>query len=313
MLSRSEAKKRVLELINKPLSENIEESCVELPDLFDEAEDRHAAGVATFQIPGFNVLSEALGGFPHRGTTILTGGTGLGKSTLVGNLWVGVSAIRKNIYTVPIEIGRTEFMDMLLSIIAAKQRKSLRKEDYAEARQKWLPTFLSNRGHVIANHESRLTHLDFLAEVYYHYKTRNVSFAIGDNWNFMMEPTESGNSNAQNDKALHDIITFTKLLPIHIVMIMHPKKDRASKATGKDNRVDSLDDIKGSSTSPQEAAAVLLFNTLDEAKHAPPMVHMDYCREITIAKARFNGRARGSKVIYHIDQHSELYKEYKLT
>lgn len=311
-MTRSDARKIVLELINKPLSEDIEASTTELPDVFAEGHERLIKAPPRYSIPGFGKLSEALGGMGHNGTTIITGGTGLGKSTLIGNLWVNLSAVGKNIYTVPIEIGRHEFMDMLLSIIANKTRRKITAADYQEAREKWLPTFFSKRGHVFANHESRLSHLDFLAELYYHYKTRNVTFGIGDNWNFMMEPSEGQNANAANDKALHDIISFTKLLPIHVLLVMHPRKDMAKKDKGE-NRVNSMDDIKGSSTSAQEAANVLLFNALEDPKDAPPATHPDYCREITIAKARFNGRGRGSKVIYHIDQHSELYQEYKLT
>lgn len=310
-LTRSQCRDLVLAAINRPLSEDIEDSCWELPEAFNHAHQIHKKGEPTYILPGLSKLSETIGGWPHQGTTIITGGTGLGKSTLIGNLWVHLSSFRKNIYTVPIEIGGPAFMDMLVSIIAAKNRRKIRAEDYAEAREKWLPTFLANRGHVIAKHTSRLSHLDFLTEVYYHWRTRNVTVAFGDNWNFMMEPESGSDANAKSDRALHDIIVFTKVFPIHIFMIMHPKKDRASKEK-TDNRVTSLDDIKGSSTSPQEAANVLLFNALEDPKDGPPPViaHPDYCREITVAKARGNGRARGSKVIFYIDQHSELYHEY---
>lgn len=310
-LTRSDCIKIVTEALNKKLHEDIEESAAELPDLFEESHERFVKSEPRYTIPGFAQLSNAIGGMGHRGTTVLTGGTGLGKSTLIGNLFVNLSAVGKNVYVVPIETGGHDFMDMILSIVANKTRRHLRAADYQEAREKWLPTFFSNRGHVIARHESRLSHMDFLAELYYHWKTRNVTIGIGDNWNFMMEPKAGADGIAQSDRALHDIITFTKIFPIHVWMIMHPKKDQAKKDKG-DNRVNSLEDIKGSITSVQEAANVLLFNALENAKDAPPHTHADFCREITIAKARFNGRGRGSKVIYSIDQHSELYKEYKL-
>lgn len=306
-LSRSDCRKIVAELVRTKLSDDIEDSTLELPDAFGEAERRRAKGTPTYTIPGFEKLSEAVGGFPHNGFTIITGGSGLGKSTLAGNLWVGLNALQKNIYTVPIEIGPHEFTDMLISIIASKSRRNLTPEDYREARTKWFPHFFNNRGHVMAKHESRLGHLDFLAEVYYHHKTRGISVAFGDNWNFMLEPARGADANAENDRALHDCITFSKLVPVHIYMIMHPRKDNAKDKT---ERVASMFDIKGSSTSPQEATNVLLFNPLEDPKDAPPMVHPDRCREITIAKARFNGRSRGAKVIYSLNDHTELYHEY---
>lgn len=309
-LSRSQCKTIIREAIDRKLDEDIENSCHELPELYDLAADTHASKDPKYHLPGFPKLSEALGGIGAGGTTIITGGTGLGKSTLIGNIWCAYSALRKTVYTVPIEIGPVEFMDMLFSIIASKQRRTLSAADYEAARKSWFPQFFSNRGHVIAKHESRLSHMDFLAEVYYHHMTRGVSAAIGDNWNFMMEPTSGNDANAANDRALHDIITFTKIFPVHIWMIMHPRKDPAKKEKG-DNRVTSLDDIKGSSTSPQEAANVLLFNALEDPKNAPALVHPNNCREIMIAKARFNGRSRGLKVVYHVAEGSELYQEHK--
>lgn len=308
-LSRSDCRKIVQELVATKLSDDIEDNSLELPDAFHAAHKRREKGTPTYTIPGFSKLSEAVGGFPHNGFTIITGGSGLGKSTLAGNLWVGLNALRKNIYTVPIEIGPHEFTDMLISIIAAKSRRNLTPADYVEAKQKWFPMFFANHGHVMATHESRLSHLDFLAEVYYHHKVRGVSVAFGDNWNFMLDPARGADANAENDRALHDCIVFSKKVPVHIFMIMHPRKDNAKDKT---ERVTSMFDIKGSSTSPQEATNVLLFNPLEDAKDAPAMVHPDRCREITIAKARFNGRSRGSKVIYSLDGHTELYAEYTI-
>lgn len=309
-LTRSQCKEEVLRLVEGDLSEDIEESCVELPEAFKKAHSRLKRGEPTYILPGFEKLTEAIGGMPHRGFTILTGPSGAGKSTLVGNLWFGHNAVGKNIYTVPIEIGSDDFMDMLLSIISAKTRRKLRKEDYEEARTKWLPTFFSNRGHVMALHESRLSHLDFLAEVYYHHLERGVGVAFGDNWNFMLEPAKGGDAVSLNDKALHDCIVFSKKVPVHIYMIMHPKKDTKSES----ERIESMFDIKGSSTSPQEATNVWLFNRLhkDNTMKVPPMTPPEFCREIKVAKARYNGRAEGTTVMYAIDQNSELYREVEV-
>jgi hypothetical protein len=314
--TRTEMRKRVEDLIHSPLSDNIEDSALELPDAFRRAANRHKTAVPMYKLPGFEKLSGLIGGgLSQKGFTVITGPTGRGKTTLIGNLWFALSSIRKNVYTVPIEVGPDEFMDMLLSIIAAKTRRTLRAEDYEEARTKWLPTFFSNRGHVLATHESRLSHLDYLAEVLYHYETRNISVAFADNWNFMLEPATGMEANAMNDRALHDCIVFSKKVPVHQFMIMHPRKPEKTA----DDRVESIYDVKGSSTSIQEATNCWLFNMLEDDDDAPydsalaAKKAVQYCREIKIAKARFNGRAVGSKVIYSIDEKSELYTEHGTT
>lgn len=308
--SRRVMRERVLELCRTRLTDDIEDSCIELPDAFARAHQRHRTRPPTYVIPNFEKLTSSLGGIPERGFTILTGPTGAGKTTLVGNLWVALSLLQKNIYTVPIEVGPDDFMDMLLSVVAKKTRRKLRAEDYEEARTKWLPTWFANRGHVLALHESRLDHIDFLAEVLYHHEHRDVSVAFADNWNFMLDPLNASEIGF-SDQALHDCIVFSKKIACHIWMIMHPKKDTKAKT----ERIESMYDIKGSVTSVQESTNVLLFNRLKDPEDAPPSIMgcpPEFCREISIAKARYNGRAEGTKVIYSLDRDSELYQEYKL-
>ena len=173
--------------------------------------------------------------------------------------------------------------------------------------------------------ETRLNHIDYLAEVYFYWKTRNIRFAIGDNWDFMMEPAAGRDAIAMNDRAMHDMITFHKKIPVHTLMIFHPRKPEGKRG----ERVESIYDIKGSSTNIQEATNVLIFNRLENESEAPTVdsenpndiedlygrkkqvkKNWEFCREIMISKARWNGRARGSRIIYSIDDNTELYREH---
>ena len=192
----------------------------------------------------------------------------------------------------------------------------IRDSDHAQykqaANEKIYQQVFGNKGSVLAKHTSRLSHMDLLAEIYYHHKTRNVEFAIGDNWNFMLEPARGQDANAVNDAALHDCIVFTKKVPVHIFMIFHPRKPEGRNG----ERVESIYDIKGSATSIQESTNVLIFNRLEKEEDVPydsskgQKKDIAFCREITVAKARWNGRARGRKVIYSIDDNSEVYHEH---
>jgi hypothetical protein len=306
--NRTAMKQKVIEIIGSGVTDDIRDSYLDMAELFKSTHTRHKLRPRGYEIPGFNKLTGAIGGMPQNGFTIISGPTGKGKSTLVGNLWVNLSAIGKNIFTVPIETGPQDFMDMLLSIVSSKMRMDIGPIDYEEAAKTWAPIFFSNRNHIFSTHDCRLSHLDFLAEVYYHHLTHGVNVAFGDNWNYMIEPNSGSDAIAVNDKALHDCIVFSKKIPVHIYMIMHPNKGDKRDV---EERVDSMNSIKGSISSIQEAHNVWLFNGLKNEEDAPPLAKPEFCREIYIAKARYNGRAVGTKVIYHIDSKSELYKEYK--
>lgn len=325
-LTRSECRKIVEELVHTPLGEDIEESCFSLPEAFRETAKWHEAKPPMMDIPGFSHLCDKLGGgISERGFTVITGPTGAGKTVMVAN-WFCAMSRHYNGYVVPIEIGPRAWIDTCLSIVAGKVRRSITAKDYSEAaRDKAYMQFFGNKGNILAKHENRLHHIDYLAEVYYHWKTRNIRFAIGDNWDFMMEPATGKDAIAMNDRAMHDMITFHKKVPVHTFMIFHPRKPGGHGS----ERVESLYDIKGSSTNIQEATNVLIFNRLENENQAPFVDSTDatdiedlygrkkqvrknfeFCREVMISKARWNGRARGSKILYSIDDRTELYQEH---
>lgn len=306
--TRAELKKKVLEIVNTPPPQSLEDAFMDMPEAFAAAHKRGTAGETGFAIPGFGQLSKATGGLRHKGFSIICGPTGAGKTTLLANLWIQFSAMRMPIFTAPVENGKEDFVDMLASIVSKKNRLDMTANAWAEIRTKYGPTFFGDRHHVFSNHESRVSHLDLLTDIYYAYLTRGTKIALCDNWQFMLDTKGSKDREYESDKALHETIVFTKHVPVHIFMVMHPKKT-------EHGRVESEFDIKGSSNSVQEAHNVWLFNRLKDAKSVPdsPLYSMtpDFCREITVRKARYNGRSVGTTIIYSLDPVCELYTEYK--
>jgi hypothetical protein len=59
------------------------------------------------------------------------------------------------------------------------------------------------------------------------------------------------------DEAVHTFVMLAKKIPIHIFLVMHPRKTEGGKIL-------SEMDIKGSSTSVQEASNILLLNRPSE-------------------------------------------------
>lgn len=310
-MKRSELKKRVLEIVSTPPPEDLDEAFMDAPEAFQAAFSRATAtNREAYTIPGFAMLSRATGGLRPNGFSILCGPTGAGKTTLLANLWMQFRGMGLPTFTAPVENGKEDFMEMLVSIAAKKSRLTMTKHDWEEARQVVAPSLFSDRSFVFSNHESRLSHLDLLTDIYHAYKTKGVKVALCDNWQFMLDIKSGRDLNFESDKALHEVVVFTKQVPVHIFMVMHPRKT-------EDERVTSIFDIKGSSTSMQEAHNIWLFNRLKDSSDLPekslfadpPLPEL--CREITVGKARYNGRSVGSSIIYSLHPTCELYTEYK--
>lgn len=302
--TRNELKKKVMEIVNTPPPQEMEEAYADLPDVFDEAMDRAKNRKPGITIPGHKYLSEACHGIRENGFTIICGPSGKGKTTFLANLWIAFHAMGLPTFAAPVENGRADFMDMLVSIVAGKSRNSLSPGEWEDVRKKYYSTFFSDRRHTFSKAESRLSHLDMLTDIYHSHITKGTKIALCDNWQFMQDFSDDRNAMARSDKALHECVVFTKHVPLHLFMVMHPNKDGMA-------RVENEGMIKGSSTSVQEAHNIWLFNPLAEKDDPPPMHHFDMCREIKVAKSRYNGRATGTKIVYTLDPVSEAYSEYK--
>lgn len=301
--SRKELKKVVLEIVNTPLPDDMELAYTDLPDAFESAYQRATERKPGVMIPNHKHLSTACDGIRERGFTIVCGPSGKGKTTFLANLWHGFHSLSLPIFAAPVENGKDDFLDILVSIVTEKSRNSMGSQQWQEIRAKFKHSYFANRGHVFSNAESRLSHLDMLTDILHAHLTRGTKIALCDNWQFMQDFSDERNAMAKSDKALHEMVVFFKHLPIHGFMVMHPNKEGMG-------RVENGAMIKGSSSSVQEAHNIWLFNPLSEKEDAPLMKEHSLCREIKIEKSRYNGRATGSKVIYVLNTTSEFYEEY---
>lgn len=311
-MKRAELKKKVLEIVNTPAPENLDEAFMDAPEAFQAAFHRATDDKReVYDIPGFKLLSRATGGLRPNGFSIACGPTGAGKTTLLANFWMQFRGMGLPTFTAPVENGKEDFMEMLVSIAARKNRLTMSRRDWEDAKEMVAPALFGDRKFVFSNHESRLSHIDLLTDIYYAHRTRGVRVALCDNWQFMLDVKRGSDANFESERAFHECVVFTKHVPVHIIMVMHPRKT-------EDERVTSIFDIKGVSSSVQEAHNIWLFNKLKSSSDLPeknifanpPLPEL--CREITVGKARYNGRSAGSRIIYSLDPTCELYSEYML-
>lgn len=290
---------RVKEMI-RPQGENeLKDNTVALPFAFERAASRDWK--PGHQVAGWNYFNQTTNGLRPHEFTILCGPSGIGKTTLLANLNLNFISRKIPTFAAPVEIGPEDYLQKMASIVSGKSELTT-KEAWSDVRKSYFSLFFSNPNHILTCYESRVHHLQLMCDLLRSYEENGTQIALIDNLNFMMEVGDPRNQVAVMDRVVHDWIQFVKKLPIHVVMVMHPRKT-------ENGRVESEYDIKGSSTAIQEAQNVILFNRLKRNEDAPHGAAPEYCREIKVVKCRKNGRAVGRRLIYSIDPVSERYDE----
>jgi replicative DNA helicase len=258
-------------------------------------------------LQSFPKLDSLIGGFRPNEFSILCGSTGTGKTTLLANWsasWL-VQGVPQ--FVASVETGRTDYVKRVMSslvgedwnrgdAISLSKLQSFGKQYERLIRQDTLH---------LSRYENRFSVETLMADIAWHVKHKGVKVAMVDNLNFFLDVKRSSDQLIEMDRVVHELVIFSKNVPVHIIMIMHPKKPPGSR----DTRVESEFDIKGSSTAVQEAYNIFLFNRPSEE-----MLESGYTkfhREVKIVKLRRRGTAVGVRLMLS-SQHGVRYLEDKL-
>lgn len=239
----------------------------------------------------YGKLSRLIGGFRPREFSIVCGATGVGKTTLMANWSKSLLTQRVPHFVASVETGHTDFVKRLISAYAAEDWNTGEPVSIEK-----LKRFHAQYGVIFQADELNLSLYDnrfsvetLMSDIAWMVKHRGCKVAIIDNLNFFLEVTRSADTIVEMDRVIHELIIFCKRVDVHVVMIMHPKKNESG-------RVESEFDIKGSSTAVQEAHNVFLFNRAGEDLIEQGFA-TKYDRELKIAKMRRKGRAVGSRLV----------------
>ncbi len=229
-------------------------------------------------------LHAMTGGLRPNEFTILCGATGTGKTTLCANLSRDFLEQGVPQFIASVETGHTDYVKRMMSAIAGQDWNQgdevplLALQIFGDQHAK---KFVAETAW-LSLYDDRTPVENLMADIAYMVKHHSVKVAIIDNLNFFLEITSAQNSIIEMDRVIHEMIIFCKQVPVHIIMVMHPKKT-------ENGRVESEFDIKGSSTAVQEAHNILLFNRIH-----PDLVRAGTAsendREIMIAKMRRKGK-----------------------
>lgn len=244
----------------------------------------------------FSQLEHITGGLRPYEFTLLSGQTGAGKTTLLANLSHDLIMSGTPHLVASVETGHVDFMVRVMSAMAGRDWNSGKAVDFEDIKlfQKEHPE-LTGEGHLFLSlYQNRLSVERLMHDLAWNYREHGTKVAILDNLNFFLEITDAANANREMDRVIHELVIFAKNVPMHLILVVHPKKT-------DNNRVESTDDIRGSILASQEAHNILVWNRPhpDRVKRG---VLQDTDRELTILKMRRRGRYVGHTLVFsHVE------------
>lgn len=235
---------------------------------------------------GWTNFNRMTGGLRPREFSIFCGPTGAGKSLWLANLTAKLIEQNQKVFVAPIEIGEVDFTKMVLSVLGGHDFISGEPAD-EESRNRLHWTLKNYQDKIINNlvvttYSSRVDIDEFIDLMKFVQDTHEANIMIVDNLNFMLKPARGGDQTLEMDETVHKFVQAVKVIPMHIFLVMHPRKT-------VDGKIVSEFDIKGSSTAVQEATNILLMNRITKEEQENYAL-TPYDREFVFKKLRKRGK-----------------------
>jgi replicative DNA helicase len=261
-------------------------------DLYLNANEELLRPYPSVPFKNFPIFNQMTGGLRPYEFTILCGGTGTGKTTLAANLSRDFLESNTPHFVASVETGHTDYIKRIISSLARRDWNggdAVPVDALKRFHQSYGEMFLTNN-FWLSLYDNRVTVETLMSDIAFMVKNNGTKVAIVDNLNFFMEITRANDSLIEMDRVIHELIIFCKQVPVHVIMVMHPKKT-------EDGRIESELDVKGSSSSIQEAHNVLLWN-----RPHPDLIKKGVAtssdRELKIAKMRRRGKYVHRRLIF---------------
>lgn len=245
--------------------------------LFEVANAHLFKGMPTKSFP---TLNEYIKGLRRGELTVMTGATGVGKTTFLSQLSLDYCSSGINTLWGSFEIKNVKLMQtMLAQLSQANLRQNIQMFNY------WADEFEKLPMYFLKYHGSSELH-DVLDSMDYACYVYDVQHVVLDNLQFMLsgQGTRFNDRFAIQDVAIKAFRDFASKRNIHITLVIHPRKER------KEDQLD-INSIYGSGKSTQEADNVLVL----QGKGTAEQPHE---RRLHVLKNRYDGKIGESKLIF---------------
>jgi len=255
------------------------------------------------ELPYWPTMTTYTGGFRGGEISLVTSGTGTGKTTMLANIATQINTLGIGTYIASVEIGPVAFLLAMISVVSQMDLNTGDKYDEAtieRVKSKWMPLLRAGRL-IFGRHDDRVDPTKLAEEIIEANQKYGVKFAILDNLQFFSQVVDAQNERAEQDRVIREFVRVVKRVPVHIFLVVHTRK------TNNDNqRVESLSDLKGSKTLVDEAWNVFALNKApSEEIHRGNASWSD--REIVILKMRRRGKHVGKSIRFKF--HEGVYAE----
>jgi hypothetical protein len=253
------------------------------PEVWSQAASEILNPPQGIALPWWPKFTSLLGGLRPHELSLLCAPTGIGKTQLLAGISAQLLLERVPHFVAPVETGDTDYLARVASVLVKHDLNNGEKPPEAkfqEAQAK-LAELMEQTPFTIATYDNRVDRDEMVNMLKYQHAAYGIRVALLDNLNFFLKVTSAANERAEMDETIHGFVMLAKKIPVHTILIVHPKKTEAG-------RVSNEFDLKGSSTSVQECANVMLYNRpLEEDVAAGRRLPTD--RELVFRKIRKRG------------------------
>lgn len=206
-------------------------------------------------LPWWPQFSELILGLRPHEITLVCAPTGAGKTSFLSQITTQLLIQGVSSFAAPVETGDSDYMKRVASPIAKMDLNTgvaIQESTLREVEGLLLP-YLKRTLLNISTYDNRVAVDEIVSLIKYQAQNYGTKVVLLDNLNFFLPVTSEQGVTAAIDEAIHDLVILKKRVPVHILLVVHPRKTEGG-------RVESEFDIKGSSTAVQECDNVLLFN-----------------------------------------------------